>query len=381
MFERSVKENIEKWLYRGKVIVIYGARRTGKTTLSKQILKEQEALGKKVKYLNCELLNVKLSIETTNEMALKSYLNDNDLVVLDEAQNISKIGHILKILVDTYPQIQIIATGSSSFELSNQVGEPLVGRSREFILYPLSIGEIMTKYDLFEIGGKMDNILRYGLYPSVFDLAEEDAIEELNNITSKYLYKDILAFDNIKNSNILLDLLRLLALQVGNEVSFNEIGQKLGLSSMTVSKYIDLLEKCFIVFSLGSFSRNLRKEIGKSKKIYFYDLGIRNSLIANFNQLALRTDAGFLWENFCIIERMKFNEYNKKYCNKYFWRMYSGQEIDYIEEHDGKLDAYEFKYNAGAKVKLPLKFLNTYENTSYSIINQDNWFEFFGHKS
>lgn len=376
MFERSIKKNITNKLYQGKVIIIYGARRTGKTTLSKQILKEQEKINKKVKYLNCESLNVKSNIETTNEIALKEYLGDSELVVLDEAQNINKIGSILKLLVDTYPQIQIIATGSSSFELSNQLGEPLVGRSREFILYSFSMEEIKTKYDLFDISGKMSNILRYGLYPPVFDLSEEDAVEELNNITSKYLYKDILTFDNIKNSNILLDLLRLLALQIGNEVSFNELGQKLGLSSISVQKYIDLLEKCFIIFSLRSFNRNLRKEIGKSKKIYFYDLGIRNALIANFNPLNLRNDVGFLWENFCIIERMKFNEYHKNYCNKYFWRMYSGQEIDYIEEYGGKLDAYEFKYSPKTKVREPSRFLETYNNTSFNVIHSDNWTKF-----
>lgn len=376
MFERTIKNNIEKSLYKNKVIIIYGARRTGKTTLSKQILKEQELLGKRVSYLNCESLNVKPKLETTNEILLKDFLGDNDLIVLDEAQNINQIGHILKLLVDTYPEIQIIATGSSSFDLASQIGEPLVGRSREFRLYPLSIEEIKSQFNLFDLTGKLENIMRFGTYPSVFNQSEEEAKDELYDITSKYLYKDVLAFENIKNSSMLLSLLKHLALQLGNEVSYNEIGQILGCSKGIIKKYIDLLEKCFIVFSLGSFSRNLRKELGKSKKIYFYDLGIRNALIDNFNTFDTRNDVGALWENFCILERTKYNHNHKNYYNQYFWRMYSGQEVDYIEEHGGKLDGYEFKYSPNAKFKKPTKFLEAYESSSVQIINSENWHKF-----
>ncbi len=376
MFERSIKKHIMDVLYKGKVIVIYGARRTGKTTLSKEILKEQEAQGKKVLYLNCESLAVKSKIETTNELALKDFLGDYNFVVLDEAQNIDNIGLTLKLIVDTYPEIQIIATGSSSFDLVNKIGEPLVGRAREFKLYPLSISEIKTRQDLFTISGKLENILRFGTYPSVYGLSEADAIKELDDIASKYLYKDILTFDNIKNSKVLLDLLKLLALQVGNEVSFSEIGQQLEISRQTVSKYIDLLEKCFIVFSLRSFSRNLRKEIGKSRKVYFYDLGIRNSIIENFNTLDKRADTGALWENFCIIERLKYNQAKGRFVNKYFWRMYSGQEVDYIEEHSGQLDGFEFKYSEKAKIKTPSKFLETYDNSSVNVVNSQNIWSF-----
>jgi len=376
MFDRSIKKQINEVLYKGKVVVIYGARRTGKTTLSKEILKEQELQGKKGIYLNCESISVKSKIETTNELSLKEFFGDNQLIVLDEAQNIDNIGLTLKLLVDTYPEIQIIATGSSSFDLVNKIGEPLVGRSREFKLFPLSIAEIKTKQDLFNISGKLENILRFGTYPSVFNLSEREAIQELDDIASKYLYKDILIFDNVRNSKVLLDLLKLLALQVGSEVSFSEIAQTLEVSSQTVSKYIDLLEKCFIVFSLRSFSRNLRKEIGKSQKVYFYDLGIRNAIIENFNTLDKRDDVGALWENFCIVERLKYNQAYERFVNKYFWRMYSGQEVDYIEEHSGQLDGFEFKYNPKAKFKKPTKFLETYDNSTVNVIDFEKVWSF-----
>lgn len=376
MIKRSIQDNIENQLYKGKVILLYGARRVGKTTLAQAILQVQESKGKRVRYFNCESLNVKSKLETMNELKLKEFIGDNDLIVLDEAQSINKIGHILKLLVDTYPEIQVIATGSSSFELANQIGEPLVGRSRTFQLYPFSVEELKTKMDLIDLSGKKESLMRFGSYPSVFNSSEDDAIQELDEIASKYLYKDILSFENIKNSSIILDLLKLLALQIGNEVSYHELGQKLELSSATVRKYIDLLEKCFIVFSLRAFSRNLRKEIGKSQKIYFYDLGIRNALIQNFNTLDIRADVGALWENFCMVERLKFNQTHKHRCNKYFWRMYSGQEIDYIEEYSGKLEGYEFKYNPKAKFRKPTRFLETYENSSIKVIDSDNWWEF-----
>ena len=377
MIKRSLQDQIEKQLYKDKVIILYGARRVGKTTLSKQILENQNKQGIKTLYLNCELISVKQKLETTNEQDLKDFLGDNKLVILDEAQHVQNIGLTLKIMIDTYPEIQIIATGSSSFDLVNQVGEPLVGRSRQFILYPFSMNELKAEFDLFKLSSKLDNILRFGTYPDVFGQSEEDAINELENIASNYLYKDILIYDNIKNSKILLELLQLLALQIGNEVSFNEIAQKINISTHTVIKYVDLLEKCFIIFTLRSFSRNLRNEVGrKSKKIYFYDLGIRNALISAFNSTDLRSDIGGLWENFCIVEKLKFNQANNLRVNQYFWRMYSGQEVDYIEEYNEKLNGYEFKYNPKAKAKKPSKFLETYPNTSFQIINSENWYKF-----
>lgn len=375
--KRYLQEKIESQLYKGKVIVLYGARRVGKTFLSKQILENQVKAGKKILYVNCELLDAKKNLETTNEQDLKKYLGNVDFVVFDEAQHIKSIGLVLKILVDTYPEIQIMATGSSSFDLANNIGEPLVGRKREFILYPLSMQEIIDNTNFHEASSILDSVLLYGLYPAIYKLPYEQAKNDIREIASSYLYKDILMFENIKNSSLLLDLLQLLALQIGNEVSYNELATKLGINVRTVEKYIDLFEKCFIVFSLRALRRNIRNEVSrKSKKIYFYDLGIRNAIIQNFNKLDLRQDAGGLWENFCIIEKLKYNQANNIFVNQYFWRMYSGQEIDYIEEHDEKLDGYEFKYNSKAKIKIPSKFLQTYENTSFNVIHRDNWFEF-----
>lgn len=375
--KRCIQQKIENQLYKGKVIILYGARRVGKTFLSQQILENQKKEGKKVLYVNCELLDAQKNLETTNEQDLKKYLGNVDFVVLDEAQHIRSIGLILKILVDTYPEIQIMATGSSSFDLANNIGEPLVGRKREFILYPLSMQEIIDNANFHEASSNLDSILLYGLYPAIYKLPYNQAKNDIQEIASSYLYKDILMFENVKNSRLLLDLLQLLALQIGNEVSYNELATQLGINVRTVERYIDLFEKCFIVFSLRALKRNIRNEVSrKSKKIYFYDLGIRNAIIQNFNKLDLRQDVGGLWENFCIVEKLKYNQTNNIFFNKYFWRMYSGQEIDYIEEYDGELHAYEFKYNPKAKIKKPAKFLETYENTSFKVINRDNWFEF-----
>ncbi|MDR2191879.1 MAG: ATP-binding protein [Endomicrobium sp.] len=376
MYKRIISENIQKSLFKGKVIVIYGARQVGKTTLAKQILEEQSKLGKNTQYFNCELLSVKSKLETTNEQNLKDFFGNNDLVVLDESQTISEIGAILKIIADTYPQIQIIATGSSSFDLSSQIGEPLVGRMRMFELFPLSVADMQSKYNKFEIDAKIDNLLRFGSYPGIIDLPENESMTDLESIASGYLYKDILAFENIRNSDIISKLLKLISLQLGSEVSVHELALQLKISSQTVRKYIDLLEKNFIIFSLQAYSGNLRKEVSKSHKIYFYDLGIRNAIINNFNTLDNRTDTGSLWENFCIIERMKHNQQNARIANKYFWRTYQGEEIDYIEEAGGMLFGYEFKYNSD-KIKTKKTFLKTYPNSKFELINKNNWSAFF----
>lgn len=376
-YNRSIQPLIEAQLYKGKVIIIYGARRTGKTTLCNQIIQVQKEKGIKAKYLNCELFAIKQRLQTTNEVELKNYFENSNLIILDEAQNIENIGLTLKILVDTYPEIQIIATGSSSFDLANKTGEPLTGRARRFTLYPLSVEELRTKYDLFEIDSRFDKILTYGLYPSVFNASDADAGIELEEIASNYLYKDILEFEKVKSSTILLELLQLLALQLGNQVSYHELGQKLGLDSTTVKRYIDLLTKCFVILPLKAFSRNLRKEIGKSQKIYFYDLGIRNSLIRNYNSPKLRNDIGALWENFCIIERFKYNQAHSRLVNSYFWRTYEQKEIDYIEEHSGILEGYEFKWGKDSKAFKPPKiFLETYENSSVKRIDPSNYVKF-----
>jgi len=369
---RTIQQKIEKSLFKGKVIIIYGARRVGKTTLSNHIIKNYQ----KSKYINCELLQNKIALETTNSELLLNFIGDYRLVILDEAQYINNIGLILKVINDTFPDIQIIATGSSSFELSNFISEPLTGRSRKFILFPFSMEEIKQKNDLITTHAKLNNILRFGLYPEVFDKNETDAIEELNDIASNYLYKDILQFEKIKRSNLLMNLLRALALQLGNEISYNELANMLGENVHTIKRYLELLEKSFVIFRLSSFSRNLRKEIGKGQKIYFYDLGIRNSLIQNFNPIALRNDIGGLWENFCILERMKSNHNKRRFINTYFWRTYDQKEIDYIEEEGGKLKAFEFKFNPKAKTKVPKEFLETYHESEFKTIHNNNYWDF-----
>lgn len=375
IISRIAQKQIEMELFKGKAIVIYGARQVGKTTLAKQII---EKYGEEANYFDCELLSVRQNLEIPEVNRLKSYLGRYKLVVLDEMQKMSNAGTILKILVDHCPEIQIIATGSSSFEMANKTSEPMTGRAKRFTLYPFSIIELEQKYNRFEIDGKLENIMRFGTYPEVFLAENEDSIKErADEIVSNYLYKDILAFEGINKSSVIENLLKLLALQLGQEVSYTELAKNLGISRLTVQKYIDILEQSFIVFTLKAFSRNIRKEISKSVKIYFYDLGIRNSLIQNFNLLSLRNDTGALWENLLIIERIKRNSHRKLRPNKYFWRTYDQQEIDFIEEQDGKLFGYEMKWKK-KQVKAPAEWLKNYENSSFEIINKENYFEFVG---
>ncbi len=369
---RTIQSKIVSNLFKNKVIVLFGARRTGKTTLSKFLIEEIPDS----RYINCELLQNKVALETTNSELLKSFIGDNRLIVLDEAQHINNIGLVLKILVDTYPEIQIIATGSSSFDLNHQISEPLTGRSRKFLLYPFSIEELANKYGKAEVGAKLEKFLRFGLYPEVIEKTEVDSIEELNDIASNYLYKDVLQFERLKRPELLLNLLRALALQIGNEISYNELSKLLGENIHTLKRYIELLEKSFVIFRLSSFSRNLRKEIAKGQKIYFFDLGIRNAIIQNFNPIELRNDVGGMWENFCITERVKYLSNHRKFANLYFWRTYDQKEIDYIEEHEGKLKAFEFKFSKPKNEKLPVDFLNEYENTSFQIVHNQNYLDF-----
>ena len=373
MIKRLLQKNIEKNLFKGNIIIVYGSRQVGKTTLVRQIMEDSH---KKSKYLNCEILSVKDELKEAEPEKLKYFLGDAELIVLDEAQSIENIGLILKVLVDTYPELQIIATGSSSFDLANKVNEPLTGRAIEFKLYPLSVEELKGDKDLFDVESKIEKLLTLGSYPEVFTLNKEEAVQKIEQISSNYLFKDILNYEGLKKPKVLINLLKMLALQIGNEVSYNELSKNLGVNTRTVEKYIDLLEKCFVVFRLNAFSKNLRKEISKSFKVYFYDLGIRNSLIRNYNPLEIRNDAGALWENFCIIERIKRNSYYNIYANYYFWRTYTQKEIDFIEEREGKLFAYEIKWNKKAK-SIPKEFLEEYKNSSFEVINRNNYFKFF----
>ncbi len=374
--EREICPEIINNLFNGKVIIIYGARRTGKTTLVKHILNMYKK-EKTTKYFNCEDFETKNLIETTNTETLYNMLHSYELVVFDEAQILNDVGLILKIIHDFMPNLQIIVTGSSSFNLMSQVGEPLVGRSRTYTLYPFSVRELGM--DFVQIQSNLEHILRFGLYPSVINQSDKYAKEELIELKNGYLYKDILALEKIKNSNTLINLLIALALQVGSEVSYNELSRTLGISTVTVQKYIDLLEKCFVIFVLPAFSRNIRKEVGiKSKKIYFYDIGIRNAIINSFAPLNLRTDVGILWENFCIVELIKKSNNLRKFSNNYFWRTYDQQELDFIEEYDGILNAYEFKYSPKQKVKTPKIFIDTY-NSKFQVINRENWYTYLNY--
>jgi len=372
MLNRLIKEQIKGKLFKGKVVILYGARQVGKTTLVKEILKD---IGAGSRYLNCELLSVQEGLKQLEAIKIKSFLGDYKLVVLDEAQNVPDIGKILKIMVDTFPELQIIATGSSSFDLANQAAEPLTGRTFKFILYPFLLAEIKQLGDQLYLNSKLENLLRFGSYPEVFFLAEPDAVARLEELSANYLYKDILRFEGIKKSSVIKNLLQALALQVGQEVSYQELAVKLGINRLTVQKYIDILEQAFIVFKLNALSRNKRKEISKSVKVYFYDLGIRNSLIQNYNPLNIRNDVGALWENFCIVERLKINNLKNNFVNPYFWRTYDQKEVDYIEEGGGRYAGFEFKW-VKDKVAAPKDFLNNYVNSSVNLITKNNYFEF-----
>ncbi len=369
---RKIETKIREKLFKNKVIIIYGARQVGKTTLVKKIL---TSFGDRGRYLNCELRSVQQGLEELEAEKLKSYLGNYQLIVLDEAQNIDNIGKKLKIMIDTFPKLQIIATGSSSFELADKIVEALTGRNFTFLLYPFSVGEIKQNFDQLILDAKLENLLRFGSYPEVFSLPDHEALERLDEISSDYLYQDVLKFEGIKKSRVIKNLLQLLALQISQEVSYNELALNLGINHLTVSKYLDILEKNFIIFRLNAFSRNHRQEISKSVKIYFNDLGIRNSLIQNYNPLNIRNDAGALWENFCILERKKYNLENSRHVNSYFWRTYSQKEIDYLEESQGKIKAYEFKWNPFRNFSPPQEFIKSYQ-ASVEKVDRHNYWKF-----
>lgn len=373
MIRRDIQDYIQKFLFKGKVIILYGARRTGKTTLSRALLSNY---ADKARYINCEVHQYRQALETTNTALLDDFLGNYKIIVLDEAQSIPNIGLILKVLTDTRPDLQIIATGSSSFDMAQSVSEPLTGRSRTFTLYPFSLTEISQQTSAIDQNARLENMLRFGMYPDVYGQTEEMALEELRDISTNYLYKDVLQFNQLKRSDLLFKLLQALALQLGNEVSYNELAKLLGENHHTIRNYIELLEKSFVIFRLRSFSRNLRKELSKSFKVYFIDNGIRNSLINNFNPLSIRNDTGALWENFCVTERMKLLHNHRQFPNQYFWRTYDRKEIDYLEESGGKLTAFEFKWNPAAKVKKPTEFLETYTHSSFKVVNRGNYRSF-----
>jgi len=364
---RILSRNIQKLLHQGKAVVLLGARQTGKTTLLSQLFENRN----NTLWLNGDDVDVQNLFHHATSTSLQAVIGHYKTVVIDEAQRIENIGLKLKLITDQIKNVQLVATGSSAFELSNRINEPLTGRKWEFQLFPLSFAEMVAHHGLLEEKRLIRHRLLYGYYPEVVvNQGNEQRI--LRSLSDSYLYKDILQWEGIQKPDRLLRLLQALSFQVGNQVSYNELAQACGLDPKTVEKYILLLEKAFVIFRLGSFSRNLRNELKFSRKIYFYDNGIRNALIFNFNQIEMRDDRGALWENFLISERMKKLHYHDIWANSYFWRTKNQQEIDYIEEKDGNISAFEFKWNAKKLPAINPSFKSSYQVENMQIVSPEN---------
>ena len=373
MWYSRIYETKDAYLKKGKVNLMYGPRRVGKTSLIKQLLKD---ITKKVFLGDGDDIQLRKILSSNDKTRILSALQDYDYIFIDEAQRISDIAWGLKILVDNLPETIIIASGSSSFQLSSQVGAPLTGRSITSMLFPVSAIELKQQFGGMHIIQNLENYLVYGMYPEILNTGNnKDKISCLFELRNSYLLKDILELENIRNADKLYDLLRLIAFQIGNEVSLNELGNALELAKQTVSRYLDLLEKAFIIKKISGFSRNLRKEVTKTNRYYFFDNGIRNAIINNFNMLEIRNDIGMLWENFMVMERIKKQHYHEIYSNNYFWRTYDQKEVDFVEERDGKLFGYEFKWKV-KNTKIQQEWLNTYDNASFEVINKENFLQF-----
>ncbi len=371
--KRVIQDKINERIEPGKAIIIYGARRVGKTVLLRKIVSEYRE-GKTL-LLNGEDFDVQTMLANRSVANYRHLFDGIKLLAIDEAQNIVDIGNVLKLIVDELPGICVIASGSSSFDLLNKTGEPLVGRSVRFYLSALSYQEIATVENRFETSQNLETRLLYGTYPEVVTMgSNERRIEYLHDIAESYLLKDILTVDGVKNAGKMKNLLRLIALQVGSEVSYDELGKQLGMSKNTVERYLDLLSKVFVVYRIGAFARNLRKEVCKAGKWYFCDTGIRNAIINDFSPLALRNDTGHLWENYFISELRKYNFNNLKHNDLYFWRTYDKQELDLVEEHNGEIRAMEIKWGQKHPF-LPKIFADTYYVDEYLVVNKDNYFQ------
>lgn len=368
--------NLDKLIKHGKVLIIYGPRRVGKTTLLNDFLSRTKL---KYKLDSGDNIQIQQLFSSQNFSQIIEYASGYKLIAIDEAQQISNIGKGLKILVDQVPDIRVIATGSSSFDLAQKVGEPLTGRKRTIVLFPFSQKELLGKYNKYELKQKLEEFLIFGSYPEVITAkTRKEKIAVLTELANSYLLKDIFSLERIKGSKQLLDLLKLLAFQAGNEVSLNELAGKVRLDVKTVGRYLDILEKTFVLKRLSGFSRNLRNEISGKSKYYFFDNGVRNAIISQFNSLTDRDDVGALFENFVVMERFKHNNYQARIGESYFWRTYDGQEIDLIEERSGNLYGFEIKWSAKAKIKAPKDWLENYKNAKYKIINQENYLDFIG---
>ena len=374
MIARLLTQTIRKRLIEShKIIILYGPRQVGKTTMVRSLIQE---LPYKSLMVNADELVYQTVLSSRDLAQMKLLVEGYELLFIDEAQRIPDVGINLKILHDALPHLKIITTGSSSFDLANRTKEPLTGRTWTYELFPISVGELRQQQNTFLLQQRLGELLRFGAYPDTLQQPNaSDKIQYLRELSSAYLYKDVLEMATIRYAQKLRKLLQLLAFQIGSEVSANELGNALGMSKDTVNTYIDLLEKAFVVFRLSGFSRNLRKEISKMDKIYFYDLGIRNVVIDNFKPLDLRTDTGALWENFLVMERRKRNAYAGQFATTHFWRTYTGAELDYIEETDGQLMGYEFKFSRKT-AKPPASWTETYPEAGFSIINQDNYMSF-----
>lgn len=366
--------NLQKLTVPGKVVLVYGPRRTGKTTLLQHFI---AGLNEPSHLVNGEDIFVQQVLSSQSIDKLKNFVGQKNLLIIDEAQKIPNIGLNLKLMVDHIPQLRVIATGSSSFDLALQTGEPLTGRKWTMRLFPLAQMELSQTENMAQTLARLENRLIYGSYPDVV-LGSDDEFRQryLREIISSYLYKDILELDGLRHSDKLIRLLQLLAFQIGKEVSFTELGTQLGLSKNTVERYLDLLEKAFVIYRLRGLSRNLRKEISKNPRYYFYDVGIRNALIQNFNPLNLRDDVGQIWENYLVIERLKKQEYTGISCANYFWRTYSRKEVDWVEERAGEFFAYEFKWSPSAKTALPKDFALAYPHTQFECVHPQNYLQF-----
>ncbi len=369
MYSREIENSIKKRLHSKKAIVVIGPRQVGKTTLIETILEKSDYL-----FLNGDDPHTKKLLTNPNTEQIRKIIGKYNYVFIDEAQRIENIGLTMKIITDRFKEVQLFISGSSAFDLSNKINEPLTGRKWEYQLYPISWEEYENHHGYLYAEQNLENRLLYGFYPDVLN-NKGDEVAVLRNLVSSYLYKDILSYADIRKPEVLEKLVQALAFQIGSEVNYSELAQIVGVDKNTISKYIDILQKGYVVFKLNSFSRNLRNEIKTNKKIYFYDTGIRNMVIGNFNSIELRSDKGVLWENFLIAERMKQIEYKQSLAKTYFWRTKQQQEVDFVEENNGQLFGFEFKWNKKKKQKLPKTFTATYHSEN-KIIDKDNFREF-----
>jgi len=372
MIYRYLDPLLRKYLFKGKLLLVVGARQVGKTTLVKAI---GRSFGEKTLFLNCDIPSVQILLTDANPQTLREAFGNKEVIIIDEAQRVRNIGLTLKIIADELPEKQVIATGSSSLELANEINEPLTGRKFEFQMYPIALFELMKNKPRIEIQNMLEERLVFGMYPEIITKPEIRQ-KNLENMIAGNLYKDVLSYHGVRKPDLIIKFLQALALQMGNEVAYSELASMLSVNKETVERYVDLLEKSYIIFRLPPFSRNLRNELKKMRKIYFYDNGVRNALINNFNPLTLRNDVGVLWENFIISERKKWTDSIELYTNRYFWRSHQKMEVDYLEDYRGTIHAYEIKWNKYKR--LPKAFVDSYTPQTAECINKDNFYSFLG---